>query len=602
MARRGRTPTPEEAELLTVYLDAERYLLGSVAREVRDVADVAAAGEDVDARRAAGARRIREDAESVVRGLERGAPARMEQIMSAAADQGVDEATRQLNAATGGAGQYGDTINRGALNRLAATVVADAGDAHLSILRTVPDAYRTAVARTVSATLTGAETTRTAAQRALWSLTDQGITGFTDRAGRRWRLSSYVEMATRAAAARAMVDAQVDRLRAAGHDYVQADAVARCCELCRPWQGAILAASAGAPVGNVEVPSWLDDRPVSITVAGTLDDARSAGFMHPNCRHAVSVYLAGVTPDQPRAPRDDPDRYRAGQRQREIERGIRRWKERALTAVDDGHRVYAERAVRGWQGRMREHLDAHPYLMRRRYREQIGAGNNPTTGLRERVGRDGPTPQLVRGRARTPRQMTTPELHRKMNRSLVDEDYDLFDALAVESDRREAANAASAARQRARRAAEQERRGDELERLLAAGVDEDQAVADAYGKTLRQVRIERAKAELQGNGYRGDRFEDMARDAYYDHVEQRFADAQDATNGYMLTREATARGVNPRDLFVGPESRARANASPELREWFDQHGRPTLDEFTAELLDEGGAARQMRSGRGDFLS
>ena len=36
-----------------------------------------------------------------------------------------------------------------------------------------------------------------------------------------------------------------------------------------------------------------------------------------------------------------------------------------------------------------------------------------------------------------------------------------------------------------------------------------------------------------------------------------------------------ARGIDERSLFVGPESRVRKYASPELIEWFESHPRPT---------------------------
>jgi hypothetical protein len=116
---RSRTLSPEEAALLTVYVDAERYLLETVRSEVRDVADLAQAGADVDARRVAGVRCVRQAAESVVRGLERGAPPLHRGDHRAAAEQSVDEAVRPLFAVTsdGGLADYSDTsIGRAAIN------------------------------------------------------------------------------------------------------------------------------------------------------------------------------------------------------------------------------------------------------------------------------------------------------------------------------------------------------------------------------------------------------------------------------------------------------------------------------------------------------
>jgi hypothetical protein len=111
-------------------------------------------------------------------------------------------------------------------------------------------------------------------------------------------------------------------------------------------------------------------------VKATLDDARARGFQHPNCRHSVRTYLPGVTqlPDGPTA---DPDGDKARQRQRAIERAIRRWKEREAASLDPVATAAARAKVRTWQGEMRGHLKANPSLKRLRYREEIGGGNTP---------------------------------------------------------------------------------------------------------------------------------------------------------------------------------------------------------------------------------
>ena len=59
-----------------------------------------------------------------------------------------------------------------------------------------------------------------AAQKALDDLLGKGITGFTDRAGRRWDLASYVEMATRTGVSNAYDDLHLGALSRAGIDVV----------------------------------------------------------------------------------------------------------------------------------------------------------------------------------------------------------------------------------------------------------------------------------------------------------------------------------------------------------------------------------------------
>ena len=66
-----------------------------------------------------------------------------------------------------------------------------------------------------------------------------------------------------------------------------------------------------------------------------------------------------------------------------------------------------------------------------------------------------------------------------------------------------------------------------------------------------------------------------AEQEYRDEVYRQWLAAEAATNGFMLNRAGRYRGIDERSLFVGPESRVRKYASPELIEWFESHPRPT---------------------------
>ncbi|GAA1455443.1 phage minor capsid protein [Nocardiopsis tropica] len=263
----------------------------------------------------------------------------------------------------------------GAIEALATAVVRDVGRVVSNILRDALDAYRSAVAGGAARMLVGGQTRREATQAAWARLVQQGVFGFTDRANRRWRLHSYVEMAMRTASARAAVQGQDDRLETLGIDLVYISDHVQECSLCRPWEGKILHREFG-PAGPLRVEHGLnDDVFLDIDVAGTIEQARAAGLWHPNCRHSMSGYIPGVT----RVPvgRPDPDGYRARMRQRHIERRIRRWKEQAAAATTDRARTAANARTRAWQAAMRQHLADHPSLKRLRYREQPGAGSTP---------------------------------------------------------------------------------------------------------------------------------------------------------------------------------------------------------------------------------
>jgi minor capsid protein 2 len=126
-----------------------------------------------------------------------------------------------------------------------------------------------------------------AAQEVLDDLGRQGITGFTDRAGRNWDLASYVEMATRTAVSSAWDDMQEQAAIRSGLDLVKTGTTSTegSCPLCLPWLGKTLSL-AGATEGYP-----------------TVADAKAAGWRHPNCRCFWTVigggYLEDVTNPAP---------------------------------------------------------------------------------------------------------------------------------------------------------------------------------------------------------------------------------------------------------------------------------------------------------------
>lgn len=67
--------------------------------------------------------------------------------------------------------------------------------------------------------------------------------------------------------------------------------------------------------------------------------------------------------------------YKDTQRQREIERHIRRWKRVQAAAMNDAARRRAGSYVRKWQAEMRAHVAAHEHLRRKPAREQVGTAH-----------------------------------------------------------------------------------------------------------------------------------------------------------------------------------------------------------------------------------
>lgn len=230
---------------------------------------------------------LRTAIEQIIAVLEVDASGAMHQALSEAYERGQQAAVAELGAlATGQAAAAAQAVPTAAtVDRLASALVSETGGTHARILRSSMDVYRQVIARASAAPLLGAQTRQQAAGRALQQFAERGVTGFVDRSGRAWNLTSYAEMATRSAVGRAAVEAHTDRLAAAGVDLVIVSDAPEECPRCKPWEGKVLARTGPSGAREVEAEhATEDDRKVTVKVAGTLEEARSSGLMHPNCR------------------------------------------------------------------------------------------------------------------------------------------------------------------------------------------------------------------------------------------------------------------------------------------------------------------------------
>ncbi|WP_079129033.1 phage minor capsid protein [Streptomyces qaidamensis] len=308
---------------------------------------------------------------SVVDALAQDSSGAVHQAVAEAYRRGQQAAVAELGALPAGVTQVvaNDIPNAATIDRLAAALVNDTRATHLRILRQSEDTYRDVIARASAAPLVGAQTRRQAAQAALDDFANRGVTGFVDRSGRGWSLPSYIEMATRSAVGRAAVDAHTDRLGEAGVDLVIVSRAPEECPLCRRWESKVLVRSGAAGARTIEVEHATEDgRMVKVKVAGSLEEARAAGLMHPNCRHTVSAYLPGLT----REPAPVPARgtYEQSQQQRYLERQVRKWKRLSEAALDEATRKAANARVRGYQSRIRDLVDESG-MPRKPHREKL---------------------------------------------------------------------------------------------------------------------------------------------------------------------------------------------------------------------------------------
>lgn len=356
-------------DLAEMYRAGERQLLGKMAAQVRR--GLKEHPEDVV--RALSLSELRTAAQDLVAQLSALVPAELERVMERASRLGASAALTEVAAITGAASVAAPAvISNAATIALAAGMQSRLDDVHQRILRWPDDVYRRAVGISAAQVPLGTGTTLTA-QRAAWqSLTTQGVTGFRDVSGRQWNLGTYVEMATRTATRRAWDVQHTETMAAAGVELCTIVVGNGACKPCSDAGGKIWRLGPG-PTGRVKVRSMLEDKDVTVTIAGTVDDLTSHGWRHPNCRCRKVAYLPGatlVTDVSTYDPQAEADRSRL----RALEREVRRHKQDAQLAVSPSAKTHAQERVRELQRQIREHVK-ETGLARQPHREQINLGH-----------------------------------------------------------------------------------------------------------------------------------------------------------------------------------------------------------------------------------
>lgn len=151
-----------------------------------------------------------------------------------------------------------------------------------TIARLESDPFRTAaLSQAARQEASGIGWTQTSARMAQ-ELKNKGITAFVDKAGRKWTLSDYCNMATRTTARQAEVAAV---LTADDHDLWQIVKIGSTCPVCAPLEGRVYSKSGMNP-----------DYPPLTLAFGKIDPAGANDLsntylnIHPNCLHSLVKY------------------------------------------------------------------------------------------------------------------------------------------------------------------------------------------------------------------------------------------------------------------------------------------------------------------------
>ena len=341
-------------EIIEAYAAAEANLIGLV-RDALAREAIGTAG--FYQRQAQALAKVQSDARRALQQLTGGLEESLQQLL-------ISEYQATSAMVAGGAVAQG--VNAPAIAAVAAEIATTLTSSHTTILRTVIDEYRRIISRGVTDAITSGQPQQQMIQGLLNKFADRGITSFTDRSGRRWSMRSYIEMALRTGVTRAQNEGRRTGYAKTGVELILTSSHIACAPQCLPFQGRVLAMRGSAGKREVIAP---DGKTVTVDVVATFDDALRAGYHHVNCRHTDTPYVPGMKIPKP-VETDEKD-YKAQQRQREIERNIRRWKLRKTAALDKPAERKANSRIRMWQKAQRDHVAQYPWMARNYQREKV---------------------------------------------------------------------------------------------------------------------------------------------------------------------------------------------------------------------------------------
>lgn len=201
----------------------------------------------------------------------------------------------------------------------------------------------------------GAETRQQAVRRAIQRISDEGLTGFIDKADRSWTPEAYVNMVTRTTVHNVAIQSTRARMQDYNTQVFQVSSHAGARPLCYPYQGKFLSwdnTAGEIPLGDGSVVRY---EPLNTTSYG-----QAAGLFGINCGHFPIPVIPGVTiphgADNIQPKEENDKEYAESQEQRALERQIREAK-RVVEMEGDLATKEDKQKVRQLQAQMREFTD-----------------------------------------------------------------------------------------------------------------------------------------------------------------------------------------------------------------------------------------------------
>ena len=263
-------------------------------------------------------------------------------------------------------------VNDKKLEALIKTVNEDLNKDQYSVLRKMDGVYRQTIFKSHMYLQNGVKTLPQAIDMATKDFLAKGIDSITYKNGARVNIASYAEMCLRTANHRAILLGEGKKRDEYGIHTVVVSAHANTCPKCEPWQGKVLIDDVFSHGTKLD-----GDYPL-------LSEAITAGLLHPNCRHSITTFFPGIT-NLPKVPdgKEAIKLYEAEQKQRYLERQIRKWKRIESGSVDARNVNNASNKVKYFKSELRKLLEDKKLLKRNYNREQpIGTvANKPKESI-----------------------------------------------------------------------------------------------------------------------------------------------------------------------------------------------------------------------------
>lgn len=259
-------------------------------------------------------------------------------------------------------------VNEKKLEALIKTVNNDLNKAQYSVLRKMDDVYRQTIFKSHMYLQNGAKTLNQAIDMATKDFLDKGINSIEYKNGARVNIASYAEMCLRTASHRATLLGEGKKRDEYGIHLIVVSAHGNTCKMCEPWQGMILIDD----IFSHPSKEYIEEHNNKYKLLG---EAVEYGLLHPNCRHTLTTYFPGIT-NLPKVPdgKEAIKVYEAEQKQRQLEREIRKWKRIESGTLDLDNQQKAHKKVKELESSLRNHLENNKKLRRNYNREEPGQG------------------------------------------------------------------------------------------------------------------------------------------------------------------------------------------------------------------------------------